>query len=143
MIKDYLIVHKNIVPKNVLLVIEAEKLINEEHYSVSDACKKVDISRGTFYKYKDLVFMPSHDFGKKAIFTFVLENTKGVLSNLLNYIASRGGNILSINQEFPINGIAYVTLTIDVIEAIDELNLFLDEVVKLNGVRSAKLLAIE
>ena len=143
MIKDFLIVHKDIVPKNVLLVIEAQKLINEEHYSVSDACKKLNISRGTFYKYKDLVFMPSFDFGKKAIFSFVLENTKGVLSNLLNYIAKNGGNVLSINQELPINGIAYVTITIDVIEAIDELNLFLDEVLKLNGVRSAKLLAIE
>ena len=143
MTKDFLIVHKDIVPKNVMLVLDAEKLINEENYSVSDACKKVDISRGTFYKYKDMVFMPSHDFGKKAIFTFTLENSKGVLSNLLNYIAGRGGNILSINQEFPINGLAFVTLTIDVIEVIDELNTFLDETLKLSGVRSAKLLAIE
>lgn len=143
MIKDYIIVHKDIVPKNVLLVIEAQKMINEQGLSVSDACKKVDISRGTFYKYKDLVFMPSIEFGKKAIFTFVLENTKGVLSNLLNYIASHGGNVLSINQELPINGIAYVTITIDVIEAINELNHFLDDVIKLKGVRSCKLLAIE
>lgn len=143
MIKDFLIVHKDIVPKNVMMVLVAQKLVNEENYSVSDACKKVDISRGTFYKYKDLVFMPSHDFGKKAIFSFTLENTKGVLSNLLNYIAGHGGNILSINQEMPINGQAFVTLTIDVIEVIDELNTFLDDTLKLNGVRSAKLLAIE
>ena len=143
MIKDFLIVHKDIVPKNVMMVLAAQKLVNEENYSVSDACKKVDISRGTFYKYKDLVFMPSHDFGKKAIFSFTLENTKGVLSNLLNYVAGRGGNILSINQEMPINGLAFVTLTIDVIEVIDELNTFLDETLKLSGVRSAKLLAIE
>ena len=143
MIKDFLIVHKDIVPKNVLSVIEAQKVINEKNVSVSVACKMVDISRGTFYKYKDLVFLPSIDFGKKAIFSFVLENRLGILSNLLNDIASRGGNILSINQELPINGIAYVTITIDVIEALDELNDFLDSINKLDGVRSAKLLAIE
>ena len=135
--------HKDILPKNVLLVLKAEKLIDEDNLSVSDACKKVDISRGTFYKYKDLVFLPSRDFGKKAIFSFILDNNKGVLSTLLNYIAERGGNILSINQETPIHGIAYVTITIDVIEVLDELNIFLEETLKISGVRSAKLLAIE
>lgn len=143
MINDFLIVHKDILPKNVLLVLDAVKLVNEERLSVSDACKKVDISRGTFYKYKDLVFLPSHDFGKKAIFSFMLDNNKGVLSNLLNYIASSGGNILSINQETPINGIAFVTITIDVIEVIDEINSFTIATLKIKGVRSAKLLAIE
>lgn len=143
MVKDFLIVHKSIVPKNVLLVIEAQKLIDEEKMSVSDACKKVYISRGTYYKYKECVYVPSHEFGKKAIFTFVLENNKGVLSNLLNYIASIGGNVLSINQEMPINGIAYVTLTIDVIDVLDGINTFIEEIKGLNGVRSAKLLAIE
>ena len=34
-------------------------------------------------------------------------------------------------------------ITIDVIDAIDELNNFLDSINKLDGVRSAKLLAIE
>ncbi|MBO4667396.1 MAG: hypothetical protein J5666_04630 [Bacilli bacterium] len=143
MIKDFLIVHKDIVPKNVMMVLDAQRLVEKEGYSVSDACKKVDISRGTFYKYKDMVFLPSHDFGKKAIFTFTLENKKGVLSNLLNYIAARSGNVLSINQEMPINGEAFVTLTIDVIEVIDELNTFILETLKIDGVRSAKLLAIE
>lgn len=143
MVKDFLIVHKSIVPKNVLLVIKAQKLIDEEKLSVSDACKKVDISRGTYYKYKECVYVPSHEFGKKAIFTFMLENNKGVLSNLLNYIASIGGNVLSINQEMPINGIAYVTLTIDVIDVLDGINTFLEEIKGLNGVRSAKLVAIE
>ena len=143
MIKDFLIVHKEILPKNVLLVLKAQRLIDEDNLSVSDACKRVDISRGTFYKYKDLVFLPSGNFGKKAIFSFVLDNKKGVLSTLLNYIAERGGNILSINQEMPIHGIAYVTITIDVIEVIDELNTFIEETLKIGGVRSAKLLAIE
>ena len=143
MIKDFLIVHKDVLPSNVLLVLKAQKLIDEDNLSVSDACKKVDISRGTFYKYKDLVFLPSHDFGKKAIFSFVLDNKKGILSTLLNYIAERGGNILSINQEMPIHGIAYVTITLDVIEVIDELNTFIEETLKIEGVISAKLLAIE
>ncbi len=143
MVNDYLIVHKKILPENVLAVVKATQLISTEKLSISDACKAVGISRGTFYKYNNMVFLPSQDLGKKAIFTFILEHNKGVLSNLLNFVASLDGNVLSINQEMPIYNSAFVTLTIDVIEMKIDLNEFLNKVLLIEGVKTARLIAIE
>ena len=78
MASEYLIVNKKILPENVLLVVEANKLITEQKLSISDACKSVGISRGTYYKYHDSVFLPSEEFGKKAIFTFILEHNNSI-----------------------------------------------------------------
>ena len=111
--------------------------------SISDACKEVGISRGTFYKYNNSVFLPSQDFGKKAIFTFILEHNKEVLSNLLNYVASLDGNVLAITQEMPIHNSAFVTLTVDVIEMKSNLNDFLNKVLLIEGVKTARLIAVE
>ena len=143
MISDYLIVDKKILPENVLLVVEANRLISEKKISISDACKEVGISRGTFYKYNNSVFLPSQEFGKKAIFTFILEHNKGVLSNLLNFVASLDGNVLAITQEMPIHNSAFVTLTVDVIEMKSNLNDFLNKVLLIEGVKTARLIAVE
>lgn len=143
MTNDYLIVDKKILPENVLLVVEANRLISEKKLSISEACKSVGISRGTYYKYHNSVFLPSQEFGKKAIFTFILEHNKGVLSNLLNYVASIDGNVLAITQEMPIHNSAFVTLTIDVIEMKCNFNEFLNEILLIEGVKSARLIAVE
>ena len=64
---DFLIVHKKVLPENFTAVIEVRDLIQNSNLSVSEACKKVGISRCTFYKYKDYVFTPQQELGKKAI----------------------------------------------------------------------------
>lgn len=143
MASEYLIVNKKILPENVLLVVEANRLITEKKLSISDACKCVGISRGTYYKYHNSVFLPSEQFGKKAIFAFILEHNKGVLSNLLNYVASIEGNVLAITQEMPIHNSAFVTLTIDVIEMKCNFSEFINEVLLIEGVKSARLIAVE
>ena len=40
---EYLIVHKSILPDYYELVIKARELINDKKYSVSDACKELNI----------------------------------------------------------------------------------------------------
>ena len=140
---DYLIVHKSILSGNFDAIIEARNLIQNTNISVSDACKKVGISRCTFYKYKDSVFLPKNDFGKNAVIAMKLANEKGVLSNVINYISSCYCNIITINQEMPINNIAFVTVSIDVIDLELEINDFLKAIKELNGVKSAELIAIE
>ena len=84
---NFLIIDKRILPDNYNAVIEARNLINSAKMSVSDACLKVGISRCTFYKYKDYVFVPQQDLGKKAIITMRLENRKGILSSVLNSLS--------------------------------------------------------
>ena len=140
---DFLIVHKSILPENLDAVIEARELIQNSNKSVSEACKEVGISRSTFYKYKDYVFTPQQELGKRAIIGLKLENYKGVLSNTLNYIANHNCNILAINQEMPINNTAFVTITMDVIDLQISYDDFLGKIKELNGVRTAELIAIE
>ena len=85
--KEFLIVHKDVLPPYYMKVVEAVYLMEHENKSVSDVCKSLDISRSTFYKYKDKVFELTGEYGRKAILSFKVENEKGVLSSILNDIA--------------------------------------------------------
>ena len=67
---DFLIIHKNVLPPFYEKVVQASRLIEEENKSISDVCKELDISRSTFYKYKDKVFVLKSEFGRKAIISF-------------------------------------------------------------------------
>lgn len=83
--------------------------------SVFDAVKKVGLSRSAFYKYRDAVF-PFQAIQQTKIITlfFHLEDRSGTLSHLLDLVAKRGGNILTIHQSIPLNGKANVTLSLDI-----------------------------
>ncbi|WP_286073350.1 ACT domain-containing protein, partial [Faecalibaculum rodentium] len=68
----------------------------------------------TFYKYKDAVFSFSQDEStRKAIISFVIRHEKGALAQVINLLSRSQANILSLNQTAPINGIASLTITID------------------------------
>ena len=57
MLKDYLIVHKDVLPDVFEKVVQVKKMMEQgEEIQVSDAVKKVGLSRSTYYKYKDDVF---------------------------------------------------------------------------------------
>ena len=91
-----------------------ELLETKKVSSVTEAIEKAEISRGAFYKYKDLI-MPFYDLQseKKITFLMVLEDVKGVLSKILNKMAKYNVNVITINQNVPINMVANVTITID------------------------------
>ncbi len=143
MINDYYIVHKSILPDYFDLVVEARDLILEENESVSNACKKVNISRSTFYKYKDYIFKPSKEYGKRVLLHYTLDNLSGCLSNILNYVANQKGNIVAIHQEAPIRNRAYVTMTIDIIEMQKTLSELIDGLRGLSHVITVDLVAVE
>ena len=67
---------------------------------------------GAFYKYKDAVH-PFQDMlhGRIVTLQTVLRDEPGVLSGVLNVFAGTGINILTINQNIPVNGCAVVTIT--------------------------------
>ena len=51
--KGFLIIDRSILPPCYEQVIKAVKLVENEGKSVSNVCKELDISRSTYYKYKD------------------------------------------------------------------------------------------
>ena len=72
-----------------------------------------------------------------------LDHTRGLLSSVLNSIATEGANILTINQTIPINGIANVTVTIETNEMQGELSRLMTRIEALQGVQSLKIIARE
>ena len=145
MTKKYLIVNKKILPDVYEKVIEARNLINENsNINISEAVKKVGISRSTYYKYKDYVFSPTENsIGRMAVLSLMLSHKKGILSQVINDISKHNANILTINQTIPINEKANVSLSLDISGvdiAVDEM---IDNIKKIEGVVSVSLLSIE
>ena len=114
--KDSLLIHKSVLPESFLLVYETKELIEEKKISVSEACKEKGISRSTYYKYCDHIFTPPAKSGKRALFLVQVDNVYGALSDVLNKIAEYNCNIITISQDTPVTGYAYITIMIDTLQ---------------------------
>lgn len=142
MADQFYIVKKEVVPNIYTKVIEAKKLLQSgTAHSINEAVEIVGISRGAFYKYKDNIFL-EYELGKKSIATLsvTVQNKPGVLSKLLNIIAERMGNVLTINQNIPIHDIANVTITFEVEPEMNLENLIIT-LKDIEGVNEAIVLA--
>lgn len=141
----YLVIDKEILPDVFEKVMMAKELLRSGRIKeVTEATKTVGVSRSTFYKYKDKVFSYSEsETGKKVILSFMLNHMQGVLSNVLQILSSSGGNILTINQEIPINHVASVNITIESKELTKSLDELLSELEMILGVQSVSILAME
>lgn len=109
------IVDSKILPDVYEKVIEAKNLLrNGDVVTIQEACKMVGLSRSAFYKYKDSVYdFASSERGKILILFMVLRHAPGVLSDIINSLASAKANILTINQTMPIMDAATLTVTVD------------------------------
>lgn len=146
MLKNYLIVSKEVLPEVFEKVIEVKKMMESGLYTqVSDAVKQVGLSRSTYYKYKDHVFEPSMStmLERKALISFTLSHEKGILSEVLNTISNVGCNILTINQNIPIQRKASVIISIDVQDMRGEIQSLIDHLQAIEGVSKVVLISIE
>ena len=139
---DYYVIHKKVLPDYFEKVIKIKEIINRG-VNISDACKEIGLSRSTFYKYKDYVNRPSMKVGKHIILSLKLVDEPGALSTILNDVAARNANILAINQEVPIHNIAFVTLTIAVMDLDISIQGFVAELKRKKNVIDAMLVAVE
>ena len=116
---NYIIVDKSILPDCCEKVIAARTALAEGKYrDVSEAVKAEGISRSTYYKYKDFVFLPD-DFSphRKAVISFSLVHETGKLGEVLGIISACDASILTINQNLPINGKAHIVISLDLTKA--------------------------
>lgn len=141
----YLLVDREMLPECYLKVMDAKELIlSGKAKDVSDACKMLGIARSTYYKYKDYVFAPNTDTEcRKAVISFSLYHKSGLLSEALNTLSNAGANILTITQNLPVNQRANVVISMDVSHVSGEISALLELLGAIDGVTSAKLLAIE
>ncbi|MDI9242522.1 ACT domain-containing protein [Fusibacillus kribbianus] len=142
---QYYVVRNKAVPEVLLKVVEAKRLLaSERAMTVQEATEQVGISRSSFYKYKDDIF-PFHDNARGKTITFVLQmdDVPGLLSTVLKTIAEYNGNILTIHQTIPINGVASLTLSVDVLPTTGDTSAMLETIEKLQGIHYLKILARE
>lgn len=105
--------------------------------SASQAAKLAGISRSAYYKYKDAIYeYRQAEVGETVTLFANLIDNPGVLSNVMSSLYQAGANILSVNQNIPVNNVASVSITIRVNEMQNDLDSLLSQVRELSGVKS-------
>lgn len=142
---QYFIVKKKAIPEVLLKVVEAKRLLDSERaITVQEATDAVDISRSSFYKYRDDIFpFYENTRGKTITFMIQMDDRPGLLSKVLNQIATHEANILTINQSIPVNGIALLTLSIEILPQTDSTSTLFEAIEAMDGIHYVKIVARE
>jgi chorismate mutase len=140
----YYVVNKKALPEVLLKVARANTLIETTKMSIAEATEEVGISRSSYYKYKDDI-IPLRDNMRGRTLTFVLSmaDEPGLLSLVLKTVADYRANILTIHQTIPVNGVASLTLSVDILPTTGDSSKMVEEIEKLQGVRYLKILSRE
>lgn len=141
----YYIITQKALPEVYLKVVEAKSLIEKQKVmTVQEAVDAVGISRSSFYKYKDDIF-PFYEKSRGATISLGMgiDDEPGLLSGMLNKIAEYKANVLTIHQTIPINGVANITVTLEVLPITGDIGEMIDEIEGYNGVHGVKILARE
>ena len=141
----YYVVTQKAVPEVLLKVVEAKRLLESEKVpTIQEAVDAVGISRSSFYKYKDDIFQ-FHDNaqGTTVTLTFQMDDEPGLLSGVLKTIADFHANILTIHQSIPVNGIATLTLSIDILPQTGDVAEMVTKIESVGGIQYVKILARE
>lgn len=141
----YYVVKQRALPEVLLQVVEAKKMIDSKKVkSIQEAVDIVGISRSSFYKYRDDIF-PLHErsAGTTITLTFQMDDEPGLLSDVLKTIAESGANILTIHQSIPINGVAGLSLSIQILDTTSDVADLIENMEQKKGVHNVKIIAKE
>ena len=142
---SFFVLKEKAVPEVLLKVVEAKRLLDSgKMTSVQDATEAVGISRSSFYKYKDDIF-PFHENEKGKTVTMViqLDDEPGILSLVLKTIADFHANVLTIHQSIPINGVATLTLSVDILPGEGDAEAMVETIEQSEGIHYLKILGRE
>lgn len=141
----YMVVDKDLLPSYCEKVIEARHLLEDGlAKDVSEAVKKVGISRSTFYKYKDMVReMSTISMGRHAIISMMMNHRVGVLWTVLRVVSNYDYSVWTITQNPPVDNKANVVITLDLGQDVDSLDDMLNEIATVPGLSRIQLLGID
>ena len=142
---NYYVLKKKAVPEVLLKVVETKRLLaTRRGMTIQEAAEQAGISRSSFYKYKDDIF-PFHENEKGQNVTMVIqmEDRPGLMAELLHKVAGYDANILTIHQSIPINGVATLTLSAEVLPTTGNLSDMVDELEEQDGIQYLKIVGRE
>ena len=110
----YLLVDQRVLPQTFGLVVKAKRLLTQgKARNLSEAAKMAGISRSALYKYKDSVFAYNESLKDNVVtFSVSLEDEPGALSAVIAHLYGCSANILTVNQNIPIEGAALVSFSV-------------------------------
>lgn len=110
---SFLVIDKNALPDIYEKVVYATSLLESgEASNTSEAVRMAGISRSVYYKYKDSVFTyQKKDADGIVTVQVVLHDKPGALMNLLSVFYEANANILTVNQNIPVKGRAFVSIS--------------------------------
>lgn len=111
--QQFVLVDKRVLPEVFEKVLLAKSYLSKNSAkNSSEACKLADLSRSAFYKYKDSVFFyEDQDKSRVTTYSLWLSDDPGVLSKVLTVLSQFGVNILTVNQNIPVDRVALVTIS--------------------------------
>ncbi len=139
------VVRQRAVPEVLLKVVEAKRLLETRRVeTVQEATDMVGISRSSFYKYKDDIF-PFHENAKGKTITFVIQmhDEPGLLSDVLKVVAEYNANILTIHQSIPINGVASLTISVEILPTTGDVSSMIEAIETKQGIQYLNILGSE
>lgn len=143
--ESFFIVKKRAVPEVLLKVVEAKRLLDSERaMTVQEATEQVDISRSSFYKYKDDIYaFHEKTRGRTLTFMLQLDDKPGLLSMVLSVLANGKANVLTIHQAIPTGGIASITLSVEIQPETEDTEHLMQRMQQIDGVHYLKVLGFE
>ena len=110
----FMLVETKVLPDVFLRVMGAKMLLAQgKAKNASQAAQMAGVSRSAFYKYKDSLYLYDERMSENiTTLHLTLEDRPGVLSLVLGELYRAGANIITVNQNIPVDGVALVSISI-------------------------------
>ena len=110
----FMLVEAKVLPEVFLRVMDAKMLLAQgKAKNASQAAQMAGVCRSAFYKYKDSLYLYEERMNENmTTLHLTLEDRPGVLSLVLGELYRAGANIITVNQNIPVDGVALVSISI-------------------------------
>lgn len=139
---EFYIVRARAVPEVLRGVARANQLLaSGKVRTVNEAAELAGISRSSYYKFKDDI-EEFHDSISGMNITFLCEinDETGILASLLGIISGCNANILTIHQSIPINGVADLSISLQIRDNTEDISRMVRKIEALGGVRKIRIM---
>lgn len=134
---EFYLVRRGALPPVLRKVAQANRLLAQgSARTVNEAVEMTGISRSSYYKFKDDI-KEFHDSFRETAMTLILEvlDEPGLLAEILRIVASGRANILTIYQSIPQNGVASVSISLQITSETEDVNAMIAELESSPGIR--------
>ena len=141
MAERYYVVREDLLPEGIVKTMHVKEMLQRGEVStVHEAAERVGLSRSAFYKYKDGIYMLDQ-MNRERIVTIAmdLDHRSGVLSKVLSLVAASEGNVLTIHQTIPLQGMAGVVISVDTAPMQQPIAALMEAIRQQDGVRKVNL----